>query len=269
MKNYITQLTSEKKLIETLNLLIEDVKENFSLKNIERGDFLEMSFGQELNGNFIPFQFFSTPIKDYFRGEDVLFLKNDSEASFYEACCSYPQSTNYTVQLLNLIISHNLVVGKFKIPYKNEEDVFGLTLAAALVRSSSSYCKLFGEFLKTLDMDHGVNEVHVVIYSFEKYNCCIDTMSLLAIYLFPGGGQNTDEVLGYLVEEYLIDDFLKDESNFNFFLDSVISEFHQIHPNHKDFYSDFYIDENSLFDNNKNTNLYRIFKELKSSYKSN
>ncbi|MCP4457544.1 MAG: hypothetical protein GY816_05880, partial [Cytophagales bacterium] len=185
MKNYITQLTSEKTLTETLKRIIEEIKQESLLKNMENDDFLKMSFGEEYEGDFNPFQVFSAPIEDYFQGHDVLFLKDDSEAAFYEACCSYPQSTQYAVQLLNLIIYHNLAVGKFKVPYKDDENVFGLTLAAALVRSSSSNCKLFGEFLKSLDMDHGVNEVHIVIYSFEKYNCCIDTMSLLAIYLFP------------------------------------------------------------------------------------
>ncbi len=268
MKNYITQLTSEKTLTETLKRIMEEIKQESLLGNMEDGDFLKMSFGEEYEGNFVPFQVSSAAIRDYFQGHDVLFLKDDSEAAFYEACCSYPKSIQYVVQLLDLIIYHNLAVGKFKVPYKDDENVFGLTLVAALVRTSSSNCKFLGEFLRTLDMDHGVNEVHIVIYSFERYGCCLDTMSLLAIYLFPGGGQNTDEVLEYLVREYPIDDFLGNESNFSAFLSLTLSEFHQIHPGHKDLYSDFYIDGNSRYSDSRNTNLFRIFREVKASYTS-
>ncbi len=262
-KELTSNLNSEKDICETLTGLIEEIKNDKLLSNLEEGDFLKLQFGKYINGVFSPFQVECEPMKDYFHNYDALYLKEDSDAAFFEVACSFPESTKLVVELLDLIIQHNLEIGKYKVPYRDEEQVFGLTPAIALLRSNSIYCKEYGAFLKTLDMDHTVYEDLGVLFAFEKYGCTLDGMALLAVSLFSASGQHSEENLSYLLEEYPINQFLESQTNFDATFSFMLEEFQQVHGNLKEFYATLYIDTCV-----ENDNLLRVFKKIEAFYKT-
>ncbi|CAM3857702.1 MULTISPECIES: hypothetical protein [Flavobacterium] len=262
-KEIISNLESEKDICETLNGLIKEITNEKLLTKIEDGEFLKLIFGKYINGEFSSFEVKCEPMKDYFQGYDVLYLKEDSDAAFFEAACSFPESTKLVVDLLHLIIKHNLDVGKYAVLYRDEEQVFGLTLAIALLRSNSKYCKLYGAFLKTLDTDHTVHEYMGLLFAFEKYGCNLDSMELLAVSLFSASGQHSEENLSYLLEEYPINQFLESQTNLDATYEFMLDEFKQVHNNNKEFYSNLYIEVCE-----ENENLKTVLNKIETHYNS-
>ena len=261
-KELTSNLESEKDICETLTGLIKEITHENLLTTLQEGAFLELRFGKYINGTFSPFEVECEPMKDYFQDEAVLYLKEDSDAAFFEAACSFPESTKLVVELLHLITQHNLKVGKYKVPYRNAEQVFGLTPAIALLRSNSIYWKHYGSFLKTLDMDHAVYEDLGVLFAFEKYGCTLDSMALLAVSLFSASGQHSEENLSYLLEEYPINQFLENQTNLDATYNFMLEEFQQVHANLKEFYATLYIDICGEHDN-----LLTVFKKIETFYK--
>lgn len=266
-KEIISNLDSEKEICETINDLIIAIKDEKLLETVPRGEFISFTFGRYIDNKFIPFQVSCEPIKDY-HNNDILYLKKDSDAAFFESACSFPKSKILVADLFNFIIKHNVKVGKYKVPCRDEEQVFGLTQAVALIRSSSTYCRLYASFLKTLDMDHAVYESMVLLYTFKIYGCNLDTMYLLAVYLFPASGQGSDEDLDYLLEKFSIQSFLDDQNNFEAFLNFMLEAFKQVHDHNKAFYSTFYFDCSELDENGKNNNFLKILRKVEASYKT-
>lgn len=265
-KKIITKLTSENDLYDTLSALIDEIENQNLFQKLKRGESLELIFGEEIDGSFVPFQVNSTPIPSYYDNHDVLFLKDDSDAAFFEACCSYQSTLMLVIKLLNLIIENNNEVGEYDVPYRDVEQVFGLIPAAALIRTNSVYCRFYGELLKTVDMDHACYEYAILLHAFEKHGCCIETMSLLATCLFPAAGQNANEDFEYLIENYPINDFLQDQLNYTIILNVMCAEFSLIETGHMKFYTDYYIDE-ELFEDGANENIYKLLKQIEETFK--
>lgn len=266
-KKYTVDISSELELCNTLTAIITAIEENNLLLAIEKNEDFELVFGQIIDSKFVPYQSKSTPIKYPFGDYDVLLKKDDSQAAFFEACCTHEESSNLTEKLLNLITAHNKGIRKSNIVYRHCEEVFGLTIGACLVYSNLKYCETYGNFIATLDMNHEVNESSVIYFAFEKYGCNLFTMSLLSTRLFLASGQHSHEDLTALLERFEINNFLEDEIIFDVVFKDMMSTFLSL--NHDcDFYSDYYIDENDIFENNKNAAMYALLNKLNTTYQS-
>lgn len=259
----LSNLDSETAICDTLNNLITSIKKDKLLAEIKKTNYLDLNFGIEINDQFSPFQVKSKPIPDYFMNGDALFLKEDSDAAFFEAACAFPESIKLVVTLLNLIITHNLDVGKYNIPYKDEEQTFGLTPAIALIRKDSKYCNLYGKFLKTLNMDHTVYESTGLLYAFETYGCNLDTISLLAVSLFSASNQHSEETLSYLLKEYPINTYLDRQTNLDATYHVLLEDFNQVHYSHKAFYATLYLEASKA-----DANVLTVFNKINRFYKT-
>lgn len=266
MKPIIIDLKSKKEIEKLLIKLIKSAKKGKLLYDFGNDEeCINLKFCFKKSGKIISYSPISASLVNPYDNSKVMFTENDSDAAFFEAACSEVSTLIKLVELYVQVITYNTNYGKYRVLFKNSIEPFGLTLGAALIRNSKNYCRLFGNFLKTIDMNHEVNETFVIHEAFKLYGCCQETMSLWAIRLFSACGQFGVDEFEEIVENYEINEFLNLKENFDFFLEEVKRELYCIGNKTRDMYSTLHL-QTAYCENNPESNISQIFKILSSEY---
>ena len=187
---------------------------------------------------------------------------SDSIRAFCYAACQFESSRKQAVKLFKQIIDYNERIREYGEPLRiNQEAPYGLFFGEALVNYSKDYCHLYGEFLKTLDMDHEVCEADVIDNAFKRYSCCTETLDLVAIRCTSACGQHGDMQLTWLIDGYDLNGFLADKMNFQTFLERLIKEVKEFDIRDRTEFCESYLELGVLKDN-PDTPMAEAFKAL-------
>ncbi|WP_421850391.1 hypothetical protein [Marinomonas sp.] len=151
----------------------------------------------------------------------------DTSHTFFTAAIKFEDARNTAVKLFKQIIEYNKRHGEFATLYADYDTLeipYGLILGQYLVKHSKQYCHLYGQFIKTLDMDHEVYEADVIFDGFERYGCCPETLELLAIRCLSASGQHGVEELELYVDNFSVNDYLTNKTHYQSFLAQLKQE---------------------------------------------
>lgn len=146
---------------------------------------------------------------------------------FFAAAIKFEKSRKVAVKLFKEIIEYNKRHGGFETlysDYNTHEINYGLHLGQYLVAHSKKYCHLYGQFIKTVDMDHEVYEADAIYNGFERYGCCPETLELLAIRCLSASGQHGVDELELYVNDFSINDYLTNKTHYQSFLAQLKTE---------------------------------------------
>jgi len=147
--------------------------------------------------------------------------------AFFKAAVENKDTHKTAVKLFKEIIEYNKRHGideTLICDYETGMVPYGLYLGEHLVNYSKKYCHLYGQFIKTLDMDHEVYEADIIYNAFQLYGCCPETLALLAVRLLPASGQHGMESLNYYCDDFALNQYLSHSTNYHLFLKQLKDE---------------------------------------------